>query len=345
MKFLIVKTSSIGDIIQTFPVIAYLKKRYPTAQIDWVVEDEYLGVVQAHPDVFQVITFHSRHWRKNGSSAFREIPRFIRRIKRERYDVVFDLQGNTKSAFITLLAKALEKVGFSWKSVSEFPSFFATNRHIEIDPQLQIQQRYLQVVQSFFSDLEPFIPPEVILKLSEEDKNRLASLRVTHRPCIMIASGSRWSNKQLSQKTLEDMILTLVQQQNPYFYFISGSAEETIVAQKLQALVPHHSQVVTALSFPLWQALMREMDLVIAADSAALALCGTTSTPSLSFFGPSLARVYQPLGKQHRGWQGSCPYGLSFDTRCPRLRTCKTGACLKQANAQEILRERSSIKF
>ena len=336
MKFLIVKTSSIGDIIQAFPAAAYLKIRFPSAVVDWVVEEEYQGLVQAHPAISHVIPFHSRRLRKD-LSALKEIPCFIRKIRKTCYDAVFDLQGNTKSAFITMVAKSADKVGPGWKSVAEFPSFFATNYHVEVNPQLQIQQRYLHVVQRFFNDVKPFTPPEVVLNLSEEEKQQLERLKVHHRPCIMVAAGSRWQNKQLSQETLEELVLA--QQETPYFYFVSGSAQETITAEKLHSLVPNRSQVVTSLSFPLWQALMREMDLVIAADSAALALCGTTATPSLSFFGPSLARIYKPLGAQHRAWQGSCPYGLQFKTRCPRLRTCPTGACLKQAKAEEVIAE------
>jgi heptosyltransferase I len=79
------------------------------------------------------------------------------------------------------------------------------------------------------------------------------------------------------------------------------------------------------------------MDRVIAVDSAALALCGTTSTPSFSFFGPTQASIYKPLGVQHHHFQGTCPYAMSFSARCPRLRSCKTGACLKQASSLELI--------
>lgn len=329
MKFLIIKTSSLGDIIQSFPVIDYLKKRFPQAQIDWVVEKEYEETLKAHPGLFQVIPFYSRHWRKNLLSALTEIPRFKKRLRKKSYDAVFDLQGNTKSAFITILTKASKKVGFGWNSVAEFPSFFTANHHVDVEADLQIQQRYLRVVQSFFQDSQPFSPQEVVLKLSEKESAHLEEITVAHSPRIMIACGSRWVNKQLSLQTLQELVLKLYYQKNPYFYFVSGNPEETKVAHQLHALVPNSGQIVTGLTVPLWQALMREMDLVITVDSAALALCGTTNIPSSSYFGPSLATVYKPVGSQHTAWQGACPYGIQFKARCPRLRTCKTGACLK----------------
>ena len=125
----------------------------------------------------------------------------------------------------------------------------------------------------------------------------------------MVACGSRWPNKKLAEKTLEELMQKIATQENPYFYFIGGSPAEKIIADHLHSLFPERSKSLGGLSFSLWQALMREMDLVIAVDSAALALCGMTKTPSLSFFGPSLSAVYKPLGDHHVAWQGACPYG------------------------------------
>jgi heptosyltransferase I len=339
MNFLIVKTSSIGDVIQTFPILEYIKKRYPSAVIDWVIENEYLPLVQSHPSVRKAIPFHSRTWRKAlfPLATWREIKQFSQRLRQEKYDILFDLQGNTKSALITTLAAAKEKVGLGWKSVREFPNFFATHKHIDIDESLQIQQRYLQIVQKFFGDADPFTPQGVALKLTPEEENRLASLLALGAPRVMVACGSRWTNKQLSEKTLSEFLQKMAAEENPYFYLIWGSPEEKETADRLQELFPGRSRSFGKLSFPLWQALMRGMDLVIAVDSAALALCGTTQTPSLSFFGPSVAAVYKPLGDHHKAWQGSCPYGQKFESRCPLLRSCKTGACLKSISSEQLI--------
>lgn len=338
MNFVIVKTSSIGDVIQTFPVLEYLKNRFPDASIDWVIEKEYLSLVQAHPLVRRAIPFSSRTWRKAllPLSTWREMKAFSQLLREENYDVLFDLQGNTKSGLITGLAKAQEKVGLGRKSVAEFPNLLATTRRIDVDPSLQVQQRYLQVVQQYYSDEATFIPQGVDLKLQPEEERKLEALKVPYRPKIMLACGSRWPNKKLAEKTLEELLQKITQKENPYFYFIGGSPAEKKVADHLHTLFPN-SQAASGLSFALWQALMREMDLVIAVDSAALALCGMTQTPSLSFFGPSLAAVYKPLGDHHVAWQGSCPYGQNFTTRCPLLRSCKTGACLKSATSDQLL--------
>ena len=203
MDILIVKTSSIGDVIQTFPVLEYLKQRYPDAAIDWVIEKEYLSLVQSHPLVRRAIPFSSRTWRKTllPISTWKEMREFTQMLRQENYDLLFDLQGNTKSGLITGLAKSKEKVGLGRKSVSEFPNLFATRRHIDIDGSLQVQQRYLQMVQKFFADETPFIPTGAVLRMQPEEEKELASLLVSEGPKIMVACGSHWPNKKLAEKT------------------------------------------------------------------------------------------------------------------------------------------------
>jgi heptosyltransferase-1 len=339
MKFLIVKTSSIGDIIHTFPVVEYLKKRHPECAIDWVAEEEYASLIRAHPGISEVHTLATRRWRRAlfQKESYQQLTRTIASLKKTSYDVVFDLQGNTKSAFLTQVAKASRKVGFGWTSSTEWPNYFVTRERFDVAPDLPIQMRYLSVVQQFFKDETPFEPSGIKLELSDQEQQELDSYTAHGQPRIMVAFASKWENKCLSTSTLIEF---LKQEKGP-FYFVCGTEREKETALMLAGEFAG-SKVLQNLSFPLWQRLMGKMDLVIAVDSAALALCGTTSTPSFSFFGPTKASVYKPLGEQHRHFQGECPYGVSFSARCPRLRSCKTGACLKGcAELSSLSRQKS----
>ncbi len=329
MNILVVKTSSIGDIIQAFPVLQYLKIRFPEASIDWVVEKEYQELVQAHPFVRRAIPFGSRLWRKKPLSSWKSIWGFFKSLRQESYDLLFDLQGNIKSSFITANSRAREKVGLGWKSVPELPNFFTTRKHVNVDAGEQIQLKYLEIVKRYFKDEDRFSPQTFSLK------NHEAVRVVSHRPRVMVACNSRWSNKTVGLQTLKELLHQIDQDENPYFYFMCGNGAEKEMAEKL--MIPGKGEVIANLSFPDWQALMREMDLVITVDSAALALCGTTETPSISFFGPSLASVYKPVGDHHTAWQGKCPYNKKFSARCPILRTCPTGACLKNVKVQDLV--------
>jgi heptosyltransferase I len=342
-RFLIVKTSAIGDVIQTMPVVDYLRARYPDCSIDWVVEKGIAPLLLAHPHLERVLFVDTKKWRlapfsHETRAAFGA---FCKELRQVNYDALFDLQGNSKSALITLCAQAKDKVGFSWQSLPEKPNFFVTNRRFSTPEGVNVRARYLALVQSYFGDALPFSDTSVRLTLNDREEERLKALmhkaELASRPRLMVAFGSKWKNKQLSDETLLELLKQIDAKIQPAFLFIYGSEEEKRCAEWLRSHFSDHSLAVGELTLPLWQGLMFQMEGVLAMDSAALHLCGTTSTPSFSFFGPSAALLYKPLGAQHQFVQGSCPYGKVFVKRCPILRSCETGACLRALPVGQLL--------
>jgi heptosyltransferase I len=102
-KILLVKTSSLGDVVHNLPVVADIRRRFPQAAIDWVVEEAYAALAQMHPGVHKVIPVAVRRWRRSllGGRTWREIAEFRRLLGSERYDAVIDTQGLVKSAVLT----------------------------------------------------------------------------------------------------------------------------------------------------------------------------------------------------------------------------------------------------
>jgi len=338
-SILLVKTSAIGDVIQTFPVLEYLRQKYPEAQIDWVVEQASAPLLRAHPQISHVIEMHTRAWRRDLFSAKtrNECANWIKRLRTTSYDLLFDLQGNTKSALVTKLAKAKEKVGFDWRGVREKTNLLATTKRLSLPPSLDVRSKYLRLVQQYFTDESSFVYRGIGLQISVEERNRLEQiLSSVKHPSLMVCFGSKWKNKRLEEKRLLSLLQRISTEYASSFLFIFGDLEEKQTAEKLAATFGNQALAVGDLSLPLWQVLMGEVDGVIAVDSAALHLCGTTGTPSFSVFGPSLASSYKPLGEHHVALQGTCPYGRSFAVRCPALRTCPTGACMHHFPEEEL---------
>ena len=345
--FLIVKTSAIGDIIQSFPVIEYLREKFPGCAIDWALEKRYEDLLTAHPFVRQVFTMDSYHLRKKWyhPSTLKELFAFRRKLQGFSYDAIFDLQGNAKSALITSFAKGSAKIGFGWKSVPEKLNLLVTSHRFNVSESVNIQKRYLSLVQSYFQDAGSFTPQGVTLHLSPKEEDTLSHFNFDHHMNIMVAFGSKWENKQLSPDTLIKFLQKIDHNYKPYFFFVWGSIKEKEEAERLTHLFPERSCMLGNLSFALWQGIMCRMHSVIAMDSAALHLSGTTDTPSFSVFGPSASSVYKPLGSQHAHIQGACPYNEKFIQRCPILRTCKTGACMKNLQAEELFKQYASTNY
>ncbi len=337
MKILIVKTSALGDIIHTFPVISYLRDRFPTCTIDWVVEKPFRELLEAHPDINEVHLVQTKKWRKTLFNPATLLA--MRRFKRDldSYDVLFDLQGNIKSGLITACAKARHKVGFDKESVPEWPNRLFTKRRFNPPPGQNIRYDYLSIVQQFFRDTRPFEPTPIQLCLEREERGLIHNVLANaffEQPVVMICPGSAWPNKQIAESTLRDLCRELDER----YLFVWGNEEEHLFAQKMHRAFPDSSLVAPKLSLSALQHLMTHMKLVIAMDSLPLHLCGTTSTPSFSVFGPSSSDKYKPLGDHHIALQGTCPYDQTFTKRCPRLRTCSTGLCIKAFNVEQLMK-------
>jgi heptosyltransferase-1 len=330
VRYLIIKTSSFGDVVQAFGVLNYLKKRVPEARVDWVVEKKMAALVRAHPLVNKTIELGAKEWKQNllNPHTYQQVQEFIKNLREYSYDAVFDLQGNTKSGCVTFLTKARTKVGFGWKTVAEWPNCLATGLRINPPVGQNIRRDYLYLVQSYFRDFSSLPDEKVELRLDPSEKALLGQYLDLLQTCPwMISAGSNWENKQLAFSSLKRFLFLAQKTFHPFFLFTAGNAEEFEMASMCSKLFPH-SIICHKLPLPVLQHLMGKMKLVVTMDALPLHLAATTNVPTVSFFGPSLGCKYRPPGERHLSFQGHCPRGSSFEKRCPRLRSCRTAACI-----------------
>ncbi len=134
MRILIVKTSSMGDVVHALPAASDIARRYPGAQIDWLVERPFAALPQLHPAVSNVIPIQFRKWRKSPfDAAVRQAAgEAIARLRREPYDLILDLQGLVKSAMFCKLARGPHKAtpiaGYDRASIREPLASFLYDR-------------------------------------------------------------------------------------------------------------------------------------------------------------------------------------------------------------------------
>ena len=220
---LIVKTSAIGDVIHVFAVLDYLRDKFPQAQIDWVVEKPIAQLLSPHPQLSHVIPIDSRKWRANlfSRTTAEQWRLFFRRLRQTQYDVLFDLQGNCKSALITACARAVVKVGFGYKSVREKLNLLATNMRVDVPQEMAVRDMYLQLVKNYYRDFSNRSFQAISLLLTVEERERLRvilSLPIFHKaPLLMVAFGSKWPNKQLGYPFLHKFISRVAERLGLYF--------------------------------------------------------------------------------------------------------------------------------
>ena len=149
MKILIVKLSSLGDVLHTLPVVHDITNALPNAQIDWVVESSFAGVVRRCCGVNNVITCELRKWKKAplSTETWQAWSAFKTELQYENYDAVIDLQGLTKSALVSWLAKlSLSGKRYAMANRTEGSSYEAPTRWVAgvaicLEPHIHAVQR------------------------------------------------------------------------------------------------------------------------------------------------------------------------------------------------------------
>ena len=145
-KILIVRTSSLGDLVHMLPAISDISRHVPDNQIDWLVEDSFVQIPAWHPAVNEVIPIAHRRWRRNWWSADVRQERYAleQKLRHSQYDIVLDMQALLKTVWFTRMATGI-KHGLDWRSAREpLATLFYDVRHrVEFWQPAVIRQRKL----------------------------------------------------------------------------------------------------------------------------------------------------------------------------------------------------------
>jgi len=153
MRVLIVKLTSMGDVLHLMPALNDLHQHQPQAKVDWLVEDSFSDIPAWHPAVNKILKASTRRWRKFDKESRKEYGLFKIELQKQKYDVVIDAQGLIKSAWIARKAKLAKGgiyAGFSGRSIKESPASLAYNKKINVDRQQHAVTRLRQLFAGVF---------------------------------------------------------------------------------------------------------------------------------------------------------------------------------------------------
>ena len=160
MQVLIVKTSSMGDVVHALPAVSDMLAQRPGLQVDWLVEAPFAAIPALHPGVRRVLPLAWRKWRKQlGQGAtWRTMRDFRRELRRERYDLVLDLQGLLKSVMWGVQARG-PLVGYDGRSIREPAAAWFYSRKAAVPRQLQAVERCRRLAAAQLGYAVPATPP------------------------------------------------------------------------------------------------------------------------------------------------------------------------------------------
>ena len=284
MKVLIVKMSSMGDVVHTLPAIVEAKGKNPKLSFHWVVEEGFQNIPQIHPLVDEVIPVAIRRWRKNWRSSFSsgEIAAFYRSLKRHRYDLIIDAQGLMKSALVGLLASGPVS-GFSRKSAREPAASLTYFQSITVDGDLHAVERQRHL----FAGLLGY---EVSGSADYGLKSACEGSRVSK--LVMLLHGTSWESKlwpEVCWRSLCDIIL-----EAGYEVLIpSGNSQES----RRAAFIKGNTRATVLASMPLSKliSLMATCSAAVSVDTGLGHLAAALNLPLVALYGatdPVLTGVF-----------------------------------------------------
>lgn len=146
LKILLVKTSSLGDVVHNLPVVSDIHAHTGNATVDWVVEESFADIPAMHPGINRIVPVAIRRWRKNllAPAVHTEIAAIRKQLAATAYDFILDTQGLLKSALLTRLASGT-RCGYAWDSAREplVSLFYSQKFHVPKNLHAVVRNRAL----------------------------------------------------------------------------------------------------------------------------------------------------------------------------------------------------------
>jgi heptosyltransferase-1 len=280
MKIAIVKLSAMGDIAHAAIVLQFIKKHHPDAEIEWVCEQGFKGVLEHNPDITKIHTINLKEIKKN-----RDFSEFVALIKRLRslgtYDIIIDMQGLIKSAVIARLI-GKNTFGFDAKSTRESQAAWFYKKSCSIAYHENTVDRNIHVVAQalgFEVSHKEALAKEPFLFYKKEPFAFEPFMRETN---VVFIVGSTWPSRNYPKELFAQVADLL----HVNCLVAWGSDEEREAAKYIAA----HSEFATMLprlNLNALKALIDKADLLIGNDTGPTHMAWAMNRPSITIFGPT----------------------------------------------------------
>jgi len=342
-KFLILKPSSLGDVIHAFPVVSSIADQVPGAVIDWVVRPEYAELVRAHSAVHEIFLFERDRWSK-WSRLLTTIPEgigLIRSLRRERYDAVLDLQGLFRSALIAFLSGAGERIGFA--NAREGAPFFY-HRKVEVpEESIHAVDRYGLVLKALkidhpLDDAGLRIPPEVDASLGELLSGEEG---LSGAPLVVLNPNARWETKKWLPERFAELADRLIQSLGVAVVLVGSPGDVSGVAGIVSQVKGRVVNLAGRTSLLQLAALLKRADLMVTCDSGPMHLAAAMGTKVLALFGPTDPVRTGPYGPGHQVVRHELDCLSCLKRSCP----LGTEACMEGITVDAVFEAAGSLLF
>lgn len=330
-KILIIKPSALGDIVHSLPFLAAVHKRYPDAEIHWVVAKGLHTFLEGHPMIDRLWIMDKDGWKKIGRfhQILPEINAFRKGLREEHFDISIDLSGLLRSGLITWAAGAKYRLGFS--DSDEGSPLFYTHK-IEGGDQIHAIDRYLKLARLLDCDTSqvtyPFPPLPAVSEL-------LASLPAEF--CIMAPSAgkeaNRWPAERFGQLAARLPLPSVV---------VSSPADSHIVEDVVAASNGKAINLAGRTGLKELVSLIAKSRFFICNDTGPMHIAAALGIPVFALFGPANPVRTGPYGKLHTIIRESLPCSPCYAQKpCTKY----NWRCMNDLTVEKVLKVIQTVRL
>lgn len=339
MKILIVRLSAIGDVVHVLPALRALRSNFPDSEISWLVEDKAKDIIMDHPDINEIIVFPRRKWRQEIfkinkiKNTLHDVISFYRRLRKERYDLVIDFQGNLKSGIMDFITRSENSIGFGKGYCKEFNHLFTKIHICPPGEKMHKIEKNLALLKGLNINAEYQNPELPVSKIDSESISGFIHKNIKEsKPIIIIhpctsefGSYKQWPVDNYTM--LADMILEAY---DANVIFTWGPKEFDVV-NEISSNMKHKALVACETgSIKLLIELLRHADMFVSGDTGPLHIASVLNIPTVAVFGPKDPAIYGPFNEKAIVVKKELPC-----SPCEK-RTCYDPQCMTSISPEDV---------
>ena len=295
MHVLVIKTSSMGDVLHTLPALTDAGNHFPDIKFDWIVEDAFAEIPNWHPLINKTISIKMRQWKKHPVDVAKsgKVKSFLSRLRSKQYDHIIDAQGLLKSAFFSFICKG-KTHGLDFHSAREsLASIFYDDKHT-IDPGQHAIIRTRTLFANALGYTLPNTDPDANI---QAQKFSVPDITLKQKYVVLL-TNTTWATKHWPEAYWVD----LTQHLASLGYHLYLPWNTRLEKQRVERISQHAENATVLPHCTLSQlgSIMLDAEAVIGVDTGLGHLAAALNIPSISLYGPTDPKQVGTVGKQQR---------------------------------------------